>query len=102
MAGDARVPFNRPELVGTEHGYIAEAIERGQLSAGGVVTERCCRWLESATGCVQALLVHSATAALELAALLLDVGPGDEVVMPSFNFVSSANAVALRGGTPVF
>jgi dTDP-4-amino-4,6-dideoxygalactose transaminase len=102
MAGDARVPFNRPELVGTEHAYIAEAIDRGQLSAGGMFTQRCCQWLESATGCEQALLVHSATAALELAALLLDVGPGDEVVMPSFNFVSSANAVALRGGTPVF
>src|SRR5436309_283006 len=101
-SGGTFVPFNRPEVVGTEHAYIAEAIARGQLSAGGLFTERCCNWLESATGCRKALLVHSATAALELAALLLDVGPGDEVVMPSFTFVSSANAVALRGGTPVF
>jgi dTDP-4-amino-4,6-dideoxygalactose transaminase len=96
------IPFNRPRVVGTEHGYIAEAIARGQLSAGGLFTARCCEWLEAETGCAKALLVHSATAALEMAALLLEIEPGDEVVMPSFTFVSAANAVALRGGTPVF
>ena len=85
-----------------EHAYIAEAIARGQLSAGGIFTARCCEWLEAETGCAKALLVHSATAALELAALLLELEPGDEVVMPSFTFVSAANAVVLRGGTPVF
>jgi dTDP-4-amino-4,6-dideoxygalactose transaminase len=96
------IPFNRPRVVGTEHGYIAEAIARGQLSAGGLFTARCCEWLEAETGCAKALLVHSATAALEMAAMLLELEPGDEVVMPSFTFVSAANAVALRGGTPVF
>lgn len=85
-----------------EHAYIAEAIARGQLSAGGLFTARCCEWLEAETGCAKALLVHSATAALEMAALLLEIEPGDEVVMPSFTFVSAANAVVLRGGTPVF
>jgi dTDP-4-amino-4,6-dideoxygalactose transaminase len=96
------LPFNLPPLVGTEQAYIAEAIARGQLSAGGLFTQRCCAWLEATTGCAKALLVHSATAALEMAALLLEIESGDEVVMPSFNFVSSANAVVLRGGTPVF
>ena len=99
---EGRIPFNLPPVVGTEQGYIAEAIARGQLSAGGAFTQRCCSWLEDATGCQRALLVHSATAALELTALLLDIESGDEVVMPSFNFVSAANAVTLRRGTPVF
>jgi dTDP-4-amino-4,6-dideoxygalactose transaminase len=89
-------------VVGREQAYIAEAIARGQISAGGPFTERCTRWLEQTTGCERALLVHSATAALEMAALLLDVEPGDEVVMPSFTFVSSAGAFVLRGAVPVF
>jgi dTDP-4-amino-4,6-dideoxygalactose transaminase len=96
------IPFNRPLVVGAEQAHIAEAIGRGQLSAGGLFTTRCCEWLEAQTGCAKAVLVHSATAALEMSALLLDIGPGDEVVMPSFTFVSAANAVVLRGGTPVF
>jgi dTDP-4-amino-4,6-dideoxygalactose transaminase len=98
----SHVPFNLPPVVGTEQSYIAEAIARGQLSAGGAFTARCCRWLEEATGVRKALLVHSATAALEMAALLLEIESGDEVLMPSFNFVSAGNAVVLRGGTPVF
>jgi dTDP-4-amino-4,6-dideoxygalactose transaminase len=89
-------------VVGTEHAYIGEALARGELAAGGAFTDRCCEWLEREVGCEQALLVHSATAALELAALLLDIEPGDEVVMPSFTFVSCANAFVLRGGVPVF
>ena len=89
-------------MVGREQAYIAEAIARGQLSAGGEFTERCARWLEEEVGCEKALLVHSATAALELAALLLDIEPGDEIVMPSFTFVSTASAFVLRGGVPVF
>src|SRR5438477_6563028 len=101
-ARSGHIPFNRPRVVGMEHAYIAEAIARGQLSAGGLFTARCCEWLEAETGCAQALLVHSATAALEMAALLLELEPGDEVVMPSFTFVSAANAVALRSGVPVF
>src|SRR2546430_4352575 len=101
-ARSGHIPFNRPRAVGMENAYIAEAIARGQLSAGGLFTARCCEWLEAETGCAKALLVHSATAALEIAALLLELEPGDEVVMPSFTFVSAANAVVLRGGTPVF
>src|SRR5438132_9504874 len=96
------IPFNRARAVGTEQAYIAEAIARGQLSAGGPFTDRCCRWLETEVGCEKAVLVHSATAALEMAALLLEIEPGDEVVMPSFAFVSSANAFVLRGVVPVF
>jgi dTDP-4-amino-4,6-dideoxygalactose transaminase len=99
---EAHIPFNRPSLVGTEQRYIAEAISRSHISAGGQFTASCCEWLQSHVGCERAFLVHSATAALELAALLVEIGSGDEVVMPSFNFVSGANAVVLRGGTPVF
>jgi dTDP-4-amino-4,6-dideoxygalactose transaminase len=102
MSSEDHIPFNRPHVVGTEQGYIADAIARGQLSAGGEYTARCCSSLEAATGCRKALLVHSATAALEMAAHLLDLRPGDEVLMPSFNFVSAANSVVLRGATPVF
>jgi dTDP-4-amino-4,6-dideoxygalactose transaminase len=96
------VPFNRPYTTGRELAYIAEAIETGHLSGNGPFTTRCCRWLEERIGAERALLTHSCTAALEIAALLSDVGPGDEVVMPSFTFVSTANAFVLRGATPVF
>jgi dTDP-4-amino-4,6-dideoxygalactose transaminase len=96
------IPFNRPTLAGKELDYIREAVERGQLAGDGVFTERCQRRLAEEIGASAVLLTHSCTAALEMAALLLDIGPGDEVVMPSFTFVSTANAVALRGGVPVF
>lgn len=96
------IPFNRPHLVGTETKYIEQAVEQGWLAAGGEYTRRCERWLEQRTGCGQALLTHSCTAALEAAALLAGVGPGDEVIVPSFTFVSTAAAFALRGATPVF
>jgi dTDP-4-amino-4,6-dideoxygalactose transaminase len=99
---ESHIPFNRSRVVGTEQGYIADAIASGRLSAGGPFTDRCCSWLEEQTGAGKALLVHSATAALEMTALLLDIRPGDEVVMPSFTFVSTANAFVLRGGVPVF
>jgi dTDP-4-amino-4,6-dideoxygalactose transaminase len=98
----SEIPFNRPYVTGREFVYVREAIENGHLSGSGPFTERCSRWLEERVGSEQALLTHSCTAALEMAAMLLDVGPGDEVVMPSFAFVSAANAVVLRGGTPVF
>ena len=101
MSSD-HIPFNRSQVVGKEQAYIAEAIASGRLSAGGPFTERCCSWLESTTGARKSLLIHSATAGLEMAALLLELEAGDEVVMPSFTFVSTANAVALRGGIPVF
>jgi dTDP-4-amino-4,6-dideoxygalactose transaminase len=96
------VPFNRPTLAGKELDYIRQAVERGQLAGDGAFTERCQNQLAEEIGARTVLLTHSCTAALELAALLLDIGPGDEAIMPSFTFVSTANAVVLRGGVPVF
>ena len=97
-----RIPFNRPWMTGRELANIAEAHERGHLSGDGPYTARCARWLEERTGARRALLTHSCTAALEMAAILAGIQPGDEVVMPSFTFVSTANAFVLRGGVPVF
>ena len=97
-----RVPFNSPALVGQELEFIADAVARGQLSGDGYYTRRCHALLEKATGASAAYLTHSCTAALEMAAILADIGPGDEVIMPSYTFVSTANAVVLRGGVPVF
>jgi dTDP-4-amino-4,6-dideoxygalactose transaminase len=98
----AHIPFNRPYVTGREADYIRQAIENHHLSGDGPFTRRCHEWLEQRIGCRRALLTHSCTAALEMAALLADVGPGDEVVMPSYTFVSTANAFALRGARPVF
>jgi dTDP-4-amino-4,6-dideoxygalactose transaminase len=98
----SELPFNRPHTTGHELEYVAQAISGGHLSGNGPFTERCCRWLEKRTGTKRALLTHSCTGALEMAALLANVGPGDEVIMPSFTFVSTANAFVLRGATPVF
>jgi len=97
-----RIPFNRPHLTGREFTYISEAVEGGQLAGNGPFTQRCHAWLERELGCARALLTHSCTAALEMAALLLDPAPGDEIIMPSFTFVSTANAFVLRGARPVF
>jgi dTDP-4-amino-4,6-dideoxygalactose transaminase len=105
MTGDDKpwtVPFNRPYMTGKELYYIAKAHADGSLAGDGPFTKRCHGYLEQRTGCAKALLTHSCTAALEIAALLLDCGPGDEVIMPSYTFVSTANAFVLRGGTPVF
>jgi len=96
------IPFNRPAIAGKELDYIREAIQRGQLAGDGHFTQQCQLWLKQRFGCPGALLTHSCTAALEMAAILLNIQPGDEVVMPSFTFVSTANAVVLRGGIPVF
>lgn len=96
------IPFNRPALAGREIQYIREAIRRGQLSGDGHFTRLCNARIETLTGAPKALLTHSCTAALEMAAMLCDLEPGDEVIMPSFTFVSTANAVVLRGATPVF
>lgn len=98
----AELPFNRPYVVGNELAYIAEAIGNGHLSGNGPFTRRCTDWLKQRIGSEAALLTHSCTGALELAAILSNVGPGDEVIMPSFTFVSTANAFVLRGATPVF
>lgn len=96
------IPFNRPSVVGEELRNISEAIERGQLAGNGHFTRLCNALIAKETGAVQALLTHSCTAALEMSAILCDLGPGDEVIMPSFTFVSTANAVVLRGAQPVF
>lgn len=96
------IPFNWPHMTGKELFYIAEAHFNGSLAGDGPFTKRCHGWLEERTGCNKALLTHSCTAALEMSALLLDIQPGDEIIMPSYTFVSTANAFVLRGGVPVF
>ncbi|MEX0299178.1 MAG: dTDP-4-amino-4,6-dideoxygalactose transaminase [Kordiimonas sp.] len=96
------IPFNKPTLIGKEVSYLREAIRRGQLSGDGHFTTLCNGQLTELTGSRKALLTHSCTAALEMAAILCDLEPGDEVIMPSFTFVSTANAVVLRGAVPVF
>lgn len=96
------VPFNKPYMTGKELYYIAEAHFNSMLAGDGSFTKRCHRWLEETTGAQKALLTHSCTAALEMAAILANIQPGDEVIMPSYTFVSTANAFALRGGVPVF
>jgi dTDP-4-amino-4,6-dideoxygalactose transaminase len=96
------VPFNRPGLKGRELEYIRQALEARHLSGDGPFTKKCHSWLERELSTPTALLTHSCTAALEMSMLLDDLAPGDEVIMPSFTFVSTANAVALRGAVPVF
>ena len=97
-----KVPFNKPFTIGAELENIARAVREGHLSGDGSFSRACHRWLEERLGCRRALLTHSCTAALEMAALLCDLAPGDEVIMPSFTFVSTANAFVLRGAVPVF
>lgn len=97
-----KIPFNKPFIVGKELYNIAQAVVESHLSGDGPFTRRCHKWLEERLGCEKALLTHSCTGALEMAAILCGIGPGDEIIMPSFTFVSTANAFVLRGGTPVF
>jgi dTDP-4-amino-4,6-dideoxygalactose transaminase len=97
-----KVPFNRPYLTGRELSYIAEAHVNGQLAGDGQFTKRCQKWLEELGDTHRALLTHSCTAALEMAAMLCEFSSGDEVIMPSYTFVSTANAFVLRGAVPVF
>ena len=96
------IPFNRPHIPAAGYAYLAEAVANMHLSGDGAFTRRCNVFLEVELGVARALLTTSCTHALEMAALLLDIGPGDEVVVPSFTFVSTANAFALRGARPVF
>jgi len=96
------IPYGKPFIAGKELEYIRRAVELGHLSGDGRFTEQCQRWFVERLGCKHALLTHSCTAALELAAIVAGVGPGDEVIMPSFTFVSTANAFVLRGARPVF
>ena len=97
-----KIPFNKPHLTGRELDFVAEAHANGQLAGDGTFTRQCSGWLEQQAGCEKALLTHSCTAALEMAAILVDIQPGDEIIMPSYTFVSTANAFVLRGGVPVF
>ena len=96
------IPFNKPPYVGKEEQYIAEAIQNNKISGDGIFTKRCNQWIEENTGTYKALLTTSATAALEMSALLCDIKPGDEVIMPSYTFVSTADAFVLRGARIVF
>lgn len=96
------IPFNRSPITGVEIEYLKRVIESRHLTGDGSFTKSCHAWLESNLQSPKALLTHSCTAALEMAALLCEIEPGDEVIMPSFTFVSTANAFALRGATTVF
>jgi len=96
------IPFNAPPVVGTELDYMQSAMGSGKLCGDGGFTRRCQQWMEQRFGTAKALLTPSCTASLEMAALLLDIQPGDEVIMPSYTFVSTANAFVLRGAKIVF
>src|SRR5262245_12815374 len=97
-----QIPFNKPYAAGKELSYIAQAISGGHLSGDGDFSRRCRVWLNGTLNSVDALLTHSCTAALEMAGILCELEIGDEVIMPSFTHPSTANAVVLRGATPVF
>ena len=96
------IPFNMPPYVGTENNYIKKPIENHKICGDGEFTKKCSAWIEEKTGTKKGLLTTSCTHALEMAALLLDIKPGDEVIMPSFTFVSTADAFVLRGAKAVF
>ncbi len=96
------IPFNKPWISGDEYRYMAQAVEQGHISGDGPFTKSCSRILEEWLGAPRVLLTTSCTHALEMAALLLDIQPGDEVILPSFTFVSTVNAFVLRGARPVF
>jgi dTDP-4-amino-4,6-dideoxygalactose transaminase len=97
-----KIPFNRPAALGAELENLRDVMTRGHLAGDGFYTKRCNEWLERRLGAPHALLTHSCTGALEMAAILCDLAPGDEVIMPSYTFVSTANAFVLRGAVPVF
>src|SRR5689334_721589 len=96
------IGFNKPYISGKEFEYIEEAIKMEKLSGNGFFTKRCQKFFETRYGFKKTLLTHSCTASLEMAALLIDTKPGDEVIMPSYTFVSTANAFVLRGASIVF
>ena len=97
-----KIPFNTPYLTGNEINYIIDAHKNGQLAGDGKYTKLCSSRIENILDIKKALITHSCTAALEMAALLLQVKEGDEIIMPSYTFVSTANAFVLRGAVPVF
>src|SRR3546814_17326554 len=96
------IPFNKPFLTGKETEYIKEAVLSGKISGDGIFTKKCHDFFCSTFGFNKVLLTTSCTDALELAAILLDIKPGDEVIIPSYTFVSTANAFALRGAKIIF
>lgn len=97
-----RIPFNQPYMTGKELEYIAQAHANATLAGDGPFTKQCHGWLQEQLTVPKALLAHSCTAALEMSAILAEIQPGDEIIMPSYTFVSTANAFVLRGGIPVF
>ena len=97
-----KIPFNRPYIAGKELWNIAQAVQFGKLAGDGYFTKQCNQWLEDRFQAKKALLTHSCTAALEMAAILCDIRPGDEFIVPSYTFVSTVNAFVLRGGVPRF
>ena len=97
-----KIPFNKPTLTGNELDYIRKSVESGKVSGDGLFSRKCHQFLEKTFGIKKALLTTSCTHALEMAAILLELKPGDEVIVPSYTFVSTANAFVLRGATPVF
>jgi len=96
------IGFNKPPLTGNEQQYVLEAMQSNKMSGDGVFGEKCQTWFEKKLGCGKALLTPSCTAALEMSAILIEIQPGDEVIMPSYTFVSTANAFVLRGAKIVF
>ncbi|NDG26271.1 MAG: aminotransferase class I/II-fold pyridoxal phosphate-dependent enzyme, partial [Proteobacteria bacterium] len=102
MSQDGLIPFNRPCLTGKELEYIADAIRRGHASGDGFYTQQCHRFFENQFEIKKALLTTSCTHALEMAAILCNIRPGDEVIVPSYTFTSTVNAFVLRGARPVF
>ena len=97
-----KIPFHKPGIIGKESRYMTEAIAKGKIGGDGTFTQQCSALLERRLGVHKALLTTSCTHALELAALLLEINPGDEVIVPSFTFSSTVNAFVLRGARPVF
>lgn len=103
MKDKIKIPFNKPYIADKELSYIAQAVRENNHTAGdGPFTKKCQTWLEKKLNCRKVLLTHSCTAALEMSAILAEIQPGDEIIMPSYTFVSTANAFVLRGGVPVF
>ncbi len=96
------IPFSKPPHTGNEERHVSEAMRSGKMSGDGEFSRRCEAWFQETLGCAKALLTPSCTQALEMAAILIDIREGDEIIMPSFTFPSSANAFALRGAKPVF
>jgi len=96
------IPFNKPFIIGKELEYIADAVQSGHLSGDGKYTKKCSHWMEEKFNAKKVLLTHSCTGALEIAAILANIIPGDEVILPSYTFVSTVNAFVLRGAIPVW